>query len=453
MMKLHAYIEAFKGLPREISQVEAHLEVQAQKSVTVRGGKVASTQFFDRSAVYVRATAGRTGITYTENLAEDPLAAVRRAVENGRLVTSAEEVTFTPPGLAYPAYPAGPLEIPSFEALSGAAAALEQQVLSLCGDARPASCTLTYTRYTDEVANSLGLAVGSACSYYAFACHLVSEVDGSMGEHRVAWLGERPDDLALESAVRHGAVTARLLAAPVLVPSGTQDAIISRAAACDFLFMLWRSMSAAQGRQSGSAFAGHEGKRIGSACANLVSSGMHPGCPIRYPFDNEGMPVATTRLIDGGVFRSLMHNRSTASGAGVTSTGNAGRRITMSGVIQVPLLVTPKVLHLEAGEAGRGEMLQRLGDGLAIEEILDMFHGIDYASGEFSVPVTCTVVRGGEVCAAGRPLVWAGNMKEVLGSIAAAGKDMHFSCFRDSFTLGAPDLLLTGQTFAGAGDM
>lgn len=450
-MKVRPYIEAFKSLPSDIAQAEAHLEEQAQKSVTVQSGRVVSTQFFRRSALYVRATAERTGVTYTENLAEDPLAVMRRAVENGRIITSGEEATLTPPGLAYADLPRGPLEIPSFEEVTRAAATLEQKVLSACGDARLASCRLTYTRYADEVANSLGLAVDGACGYYTLDCHLVGEVDGSKGEQKLTWLGESPDGFRLEPAVQHGAATARLLAAPSPVPPGRQNVIINRDAACDFLFMLWRSMSAAQNRQSGSAFAGREGRSTGTTCVSLVSSGSHPGCPIRYRFDNEGTPVTATRLMDRGVFRSLMHNRTTAQAAGVASTGNAGRRITMSGVIQVPLLVTPKVLYVEAGEQDRDELLRLLGDGLVIEEILDMFHGIDYASGEFSVPVTCTIIRGGEARAGTGALVWAGNLADVLGRTAAVGRDMHFSCFRDSYTLGASDLLVQDQRFAGAG--
>jgi len=225
--------------------------------------------------------------------------------------------------------------------------------------------------------------------------------------------------------------------------------LISADAACDFLFMLWRSMSAAQQRQSGAAFAGKEGQKIGADCLSIVSSPMHPGCPIRYRFDNEGMPVAHTRLMDRGVFRSLMHNRSTALERGITSTGNAGRRVTMSGVVQVPLLVTPKVLYIEAGEKSRAGLLEMAGSGLVIETILDSFHGIDYSSGEFSVPVMCSVIRAGEICAAGGALVWSGSLQDVLRSVRAAGSEMHFSCFRDSYTLGAPDLLVQSQTFSG----
>jgi PmbA protein len=450
-MKLQTYLEAFKALPADISQAEAHLEEQSQKTVTVQGGKAVSTQAYTRSAIYVRATGQRTGVTYTENLAEAPVAVMRRALQNARLVTAAEEITLTPPGLAYPDYPSGQLEIPSFDELRHAAVGLEQQVVSLCGEARLASCSLTYTRYADEVANSLGLAVNSACGYFALEGQIVAEAGRGKGEKRLKLLSDRLDNFHLE-AVLPAAATARWQAAPVAVPSGTYDIVIAGEAACDFLFMLWRSMSAAQHRQAGATFAGLEGQRIGASCVNLLSSGLHPACPIRYRFDNEGMPVAHTRLMDQGVFRSLMHNRSTARAAGVPSTGNGGRRITMSGVIQVPLLVTPKVLYLEPGEARRDELLRRLGQGLVIETVLDSFHGIDYASGEFSVPVMCTIVREGQVGAASLPLVWTGNLKAVLNKTKAVGGELHFSCFRDSFTLGASDMLVQAQNFSGAGN-
>jgi PmbA protein len=451
-MKLQAYMDAITALPPDISQAEAQLEGQSQKSVKIQAGKVTATHSFARNAIYVRATAQRTGITYTENLAEEPFAVMRRAVENARIVSTSEEISLTPPGLAYPDLPQGKPEMPSFEALIASAQSVEKAVVSYCGDAQLADCRLAYTRYADEVANSLGLAVESTCGFYSLECQVVAEAGGRKGEKRFSLLSGSPDAFPLETVVSNAVQSAHLQATSEPVAPGVYNTLVARDAACDFLFMLWRAMSAAQNRQTGSAFAGLEGQPVGAECVSLVSSGFHPACPIHYRFDNEGMPVAPNRLMDRGVFRSLMYNRGTARKADLESTGNAGRRITMSGVIQVPLLVTPKVLYIEAGGLGREEMLSRLEDGLVIETILDSFHGIDYSSGEFSVPVVCSIVRQGQVRAASQVLVWAGNLKEVLAQTAAVGRDMQFSCFRDSFTLGAPDLLIRSQQFAGAGE-
>lgn len=455
-MRLQPHIDAFRALPPGVAQAEAHLEAQAQKRVAVRDGQAISTEFFDRSALYVRATGASdtgaaTGLTYTENLAEEPVAVMRRAVENARVISATDAVTFTPPGLTYADDPRGPLTPPTLAELTRAAAGLEQAARSFCEDARLASCSLTYTRYVDEVANSLGLAVESACGYYTLECHILSERNGSQGEKKLKLLSDSPDGFNLEPAARDAARTARLLAGTAPIRAGAQPVILAADAACDFLFMLWRAMSAGQNRQSGAAFAGREGQQVAAAGVTLVSSATHPGCPIRYRFDNEGMPVARTRLVDRGVFRSLMSNRGTAGQTGGASTGNAGRRVTMSGVIQAAVQVTPKVLTIEAGEARRDEMLRQMGDGLIVEEILDSFHGIDYASGAFSVPVTCAVVSGGERQPGSRTLVWTGNLAAALNGVAAVGVEMRFSCFRDSYTLGAPDILIQDQSFAGAG--
>jgi predicted Zn-dependent protease len=201
----------------------------------------------------------------------------------------------------------------------------------------------------------------------------------------------------------------------------------------------------------GAAFACNEGQKIGDSCVNLISAGDHPQCPICYRIDNEGMLVVKAHLVDRGVFRSMMHSRSTAEEKGIDSTGNAGRRVTMSGAIQATLLVTPKVLYVQAGTSSYDDLLHDMADGLVLVRVLDTFHGIDYASGEFSVPVMCLIVRSGRVCGATQALVWSGNLKDVLNKTQAVGQQMHFECFRHSFTLGGPDMLVRNQLLASAG--
>ncbi|MBN1316758.1 MAG: hypothetical protein JXA42_14865 [Anaerolineales bacterium] len=448
---MQMYIDAFKSLPVHVKQAEAHLEMQTQKSVSMRDGVVRTTESLSKKVLYVRATGKNTGVTYTENLSEEPVAVMRRAIENANIVSSSIIVTLTPTGLDYADYPRGMEDVPSMEEMLAVTSSLENQARSLCRGARLADCTLSYIKYADQVANSLGLSVDSACHYYALNLHVLVEINGSVGEKRKTLIGEKVDNLSLEKPIRDALITARLQAAPMAEPSGKHDLIISKDAAHDFLFMLWRSMSAMQNRQSGAAFTGKEGQKIGDSCVTIISAGDHPQCPIRYRIDNEGMPVVKTELIDRGVFRSMMHNRSTAEVMGITSTGNAGRRVTLSGAVQVPLLVTPKILYVKPGFYCYDELLALMGDGLMAIRVLDTFHGIDYSSGDFSVPVMCLIVRGGQVCGATRALVWSGNLKDVLNKTQAVGKQMHFECFRLSFTLGGPDMLVRNQVFASDG--
>jgi predicted Zn-dependent protease len=446
-MKLQAYIEAFKSLPADIKQGEAHLEVQSQKSLSVQDGLVKATESFNRNVLYVRATGTNTGIAYTENISEEPLSVMRRVIENSRLVTKNQNITFTPPGLAYPNHPRPAKEAPAFTELLVAAVALEKKAQSLCRGAKLANCTLSHTRNEDEVANSLGLDVESSCSYYTLELQVISQVNDKMGEKNLTLYSESLDGFKIEDGMRDVLQIARLQAAPSAFPSGKVDLILSKLATHEFLFMLWRSMSAIQNRQSGATFAGKIGQKTGDSCVSIVSSNAHPACPIRYCIDVEGMPVSETRLMDRGVFKTLLHNRLTARETGVSSTGNAGRH----GTVPVPVLVTPKVLWVEAGEKSHAELMEQLKDGLMITSILDAYHGIDYSSGEFSVPVMGLVIKDGNVCAATQSLVWTGNLKDVLNKTQAVGREMYFSYsrfMRDNFVLGGPDMLVRNQAIA-----
>ena len=219
-MKTQSYIAAFKSLPADICRAEVHLEMQTQKSLSMRDGALDSSQSFEKKALYVRATGKNTGLVYTEALSEEPLSVMRRAIENAQIVSSIRDVTFTPPGLVYPDYPRGADKAPSFEEMAAAAAGLEKKLLSLCEDARLAGCTLSYTRYADEVANSLGLAVESACGYYTLELHLLCEINGALGEKGLTLLSDTAGGFQLEGAVKEALNIARLQAAPVSLPLG-----------------------------------------------------------------------------------------------------------------------------------------------------------------------------------------------------------------------------------------
>lgn len=77
---LDAYKSAFAALPPEIRAAEAETEAAVQ--VTLRDGARQDRSFSDVTSLFVRASGGKTGFAYTQDLEEDPLTVIRRAYES-----------------------------------------------------------------------------------------------------------------------------------------------------------------------------------------------------------------------------------------------------------------------------------------------------------------------------------------------------------------------------------
>lgn len=67
------------------------------------------------------------------------------------------------------------------------------------------------------------------------------------------------------------------------------------------------------------------GTRVASGGITLVDDGLHPRGLRSAPFDGEGTVSGTTVLVRDGIFQTLVHDRRSASRAGIRSTGNAVR--------------------------------------------------------------------------------------------------------------------------------
>jgi PmbA protein len=147
------------------------------------------------------------------------------------------------------------------------------------------------------------------------------------------------------------------------------------------------------------------------------------------PFDDEGVSTRDRELIADGVLTGYILSSYSARKLGMATTGNAGGAHN--------LLVAPTA---RGGAAG---LLSRLGTGLLVTEL--MGQGVNTVTGDYSRGAAGFWVENGAIQYPVAEITIAGNLKDMLRGVVAAGDDIDM---RGAARVGS--VLLDEMTIAGA---
>ncbi len=126
------------------------------------------------------------------------------------------------------------------------------------------------------------------------------------------------------------------------------------------------------------------------------------------PFDEEGVATHNRELVAAGVVTGYILSSYSARKLGLQTTGNAGGSHN--------LLVTPTL------GGGLDAMLAKLGSGLLLTEL--MGQGVNTVTGDYSRGAAGFWVENGAIQYPVAEITVAGNLRAMLGGIAAIGDDV-----------------------------
>lgn len=201
-----------------------------------------------------------------------------------------------------------------------------------------------------------------------------------------------------------------------------------------------------------SVYRGKIGKTAASPLVTLVDDGSLPGLLGSGACDDEGVPCRRNVLIEGGVLKGYMTDRTSARKDGLALTGN-GRRSSYRSIPQPRMTNT----FIEPGDSSPAEMLKSMKTGLFVKK---MGGGeVDPTSGDFVFQVTeGYLVKDGRLLHPVRGALLTGNGPETLFDIQAVGNDLHFlpgMCGKSGQSVpvsdGQPSLLIGSMVIGGAG--
>jgi PmbA protein len=153
------------------------------------------------------------------------------------------------------------------------------------------------------------------------------------------------------------------------------------------------------------------------------------------PFDGEGLPTTTRRLIDNGVLTDWMLDSASARQLGLAPTGHAAR-----GGGGAPS-VTASNVHLEGGRKSARELMADVTRGLYVTELIGQ--GVNPVTGDYSRGASGFLIENGSVSHAVAEITIAGNLKDMFARLIAAD-DLEFR-----YAINVPTLRIDGMTIAG----
>jgi PmbA protein len=277
-------------------------------------------------------------------------------------------------------------------------------------------------------ANSNGFAGSYASSNHSVSTSVVARSNGSLERDYWYTSARCPDELEAPEAVGRKAgeravnrLGSRQLSTRVVPVLFTPE--LARSLFGHFVAAI---RGTAQYRKA-SFLLGCAGERVFPDWLGIVEDPHIPRGIASAPFDGEGVATHRRELVSEGVVQGYVLSSYSARRLGLATTGNAG------GVHN--LIVTANAESLDS-------IRSQCSEAMIVTELLGQ--GVNTVTGDYSRGAAGYWVENGEIAYPVSEVTIAGNLKDMLSSIAAVGRDVDL---RGTVRCGA--VLVEGMTVAG----
>ncbi len=416
MISLDSYQKGFRNLPDGVKDAEVNAETHRVISVQIENGEISEVKESSSIQIFVRVKTEHTGYAYTEDPEEDAAELLKEAYENS--LFSAEDPE--PFSVSEERWLQDQEAPETMEELKQLAMRMEAAIASELGFWKARSeCMLELLAetYGQHTVNIRGMDRGFTAPVYLLSVTLAGE-NMTVREERMSSDPEKFDLSGLaESLIRR--LQAGMIPA-VLPEAGEYHAILSSEAAGQMFMTAWQAFSGEKLACGESCLSRLLGQMISSEALTIIDvSDPKDGFPAFM--DSEGTKGKTIAVVKNGIFVQPICNLKSAELLHTQPTGNAGRRPLLSGMISTDLKEIPKNFCILPGLSSLQEMEAHMGNGFLITEYFDLFHSLNIASGDFSVPVYAVRIIDGKECGMVRGLTMSGNFPAMLKEIREVG--------------------------------
>ena len=291
---------------------------------------------------------------------------------------------------------------------------------------------------TKVLANSHGFVGDYQRSYCSVSAVPIAQQEGSSMQ-RDYWFSvartlqklDSPEAVGLEAARR----TVRRLGARK-VKTQRVPIIFDPLVAGSLIGHIFEAVNGDSVYRGASFLAGKLGDQVAGSNITVIDDGTIVGGFGSSPFDAEGVPTRRTVVVEKGVLKSYLLNTYTAKKLKMQTTGNASR-----GLAGTPGIGAGN-FFMEPGERAPKDMIADIKDGFYVTEFLGF--GVNLVTGDFSRGAGGLWIQNGELTFPVEEVTVAGNLKDMLNSIAEIGNDLEF---RGS--VACPTIRIDGMTVAG----
>jgi len=411
------------------SYVECRAEVEKRTVIEVRDREVRRLDFGISAGLALRALVeGKMHfLTFSLDEADVPKAKSEEVLPDKAWITKSSLAEVEPVRDEVRIRPAkAPVEVPVEEKLE---MAMEAHKACFSEGVKTASTLYMDFTITKRIVTSEGTDVIMELPYALVRHEATAEVEGRLNSHRAVWgvLGGL-ELVEPEEVIKMGEETGRKAvegAKARRCPSGKFRVVVDG----DLNHLLAHEAlghgAEADSLRIGSMLKGKMGKAVGSPLINVVDDGRFELEGVKgfgwIPYDDEGISTGRTVIIERGVLRSYMTDRTTASEFGLPLTGNARAQDWAH-----PPIVRMRNTFIEPSSPGEAmsneELLEVLRNGL----LLKTGRGgqVDPIRGTFTFGVQEVYnVEKGEIKERLSSTSISGNILVVLKKIGGVGRE------------------------------
>ena len=176
------------------------------------------------------------------------------------------------------------------------------------------------------------------------------------------------------------------------------------------------------------------GEKVLSDAINITDDPLRVRGPSSRPFDGEGIEGTPLAMIEGGVLKHWFLSTSTAKELGLATNGRGVR----SGSTVTPASTN---FAIEPGEKTPQDLIRQVGTGFYVTELFG--HGVDMITGEYSRGASGFWIENGELTYPVSEVTIASNLRDMFLNLTAAND------IDRNFGIASPTLVIEGMTLAG----
>jgi TldD protein len=412
--------------------------------------------------VGVRVVKGdQTGYGYTEELTPEALVAAARtaaAIADGPSRPGPVTLHVAPPGATrYPLV--RPWEEVRPDEKLPLIVALEQRAFAADPRIRKVNVHLRDESGVVLIADSRGRVVEDRQPMTLLSLSCVAEQDGRREQNgynvaaRAGFEFYTPD--RLDRVVREAIDRTTILFEAGAPPAGEMPVVLAAGSSGILLHeAIGHGMEADFNRKGTSIYADKIGKRIAAPFVNIVDDGTQPAARGSINVDDEGNAAGQTRLVEGGVLTTFLHDEISARHYGVAPTGN-GRRESYR---HAPL---PRMrsTYMLPGPHSRDEIIRSVKRGLYC---VGFSNGqVAIGAGDFTFYVkNGWLIEDGKLTRPVKDVNLVGNGPKALEKVDMVGEDLQideggWTCGKDGQSVpvsqGLPTVRVASMTVGGRG--
>ncbi|MBR7179604.1 MAG: TldD/PmbA family protein [Oscillospiraceae bacterium] len=438
MANMEMIKNAVAAAAKQFGAEEYELTVTDRENTGVEALKkeITSVSYSRSGSMVVRCVVGgKSGYAISELVTPEAAAQiVETACDNAGIVDDADQVGLFPGSEHYEVSRDTAVDLPDTEELKERA--LKLQELAYAADHKIIDGTQSFVsgmNIRQDVMNSAGLELHYETGLvYQGLMAAVKDGEEAADEFALTDITKKTVEETVDKAVT-GALSK--LGADT-VPSGRYNIIMDSPTVCSLLQTYAGVFSARSAYLKTTLLAGKEGETVASENVTLIDDPFHPEKFGHCPFDGEGVAVYTKNVIENGVLKTLLYNRTYAKLLGKETTGNAADAKS----------IEPKGLYFAPGALSNEELLKRLGDGLYLTSLQGLHAGANVQSGDFSLQADGFLVQGGVKTAPIKNFTVADNFFRLLKKIDAVSSEVKFGVGSD---YGSPEILFTNMAVSG----